>query len=283
MAYEHGQALAACRAALLSAMVVLLPCAHAADVVKIGGTGTLLGAMHVLGAAYEKTNRDANVIIVANLGSSGGIRAMLEGAIDIAVNARPLKAAETERGGQAHLLGRTPFVFAVGEDISETAITESELVEIFRGSRTRWTDGTPIRLSLRPADDSDNDAIDALSAAMKQARRAAHQRPGMFFAGSDQENADYLERIPGALGGIGLSVILSERRHLRPLRLDGAEPTPAALAAGKYRLSKPLYAVVKQGASPAARRFLAFVASARGTEVLRSAGIVPVADGAGVR
>jgi len=283
MAYERGQALAACRATLLLAMVVLLPCAHAADVVKIGGSGTALGAMRLLGDAYEKANRDANVIVVANLGGSGGIRAMLEGAIDIAVNARPLKAAEAERGGQAYLLGRTPFVFVVGEDRSETAITESELVEIFRGSRTRWADGVPVRLSLRPADDSDNDAIDALSAAMKQARQAAHQRPGMFFAGSDQENADYLEKIPGALGGIGLSVILSERRRLRPLRLDGAAPTPAALAAGKYRFYKPLYAVVKQGASPAARRFLAFVASAHGTEALRSVGIVPVADGAGVR
>ncbi|HWI15538.1 MAG TPA: substrate-binding domain-containing protein [Burkholderiales bacterium] len=283
MAYERGWALTACTAALLWLAAGVWPCAHADDVVKIGGTGTLLGPMQALGAAYEKANRDANVIVVANLGSSGGIRAMLEGAIDIAVNARPLKPAEAERGGVAHLLGRTPFVFVVGAGRSENAITESELVEIYRGSRTRWADGAPVRLSLRPSDDSDNDAIDALSAAMKQARQAAHQRPGMFFAGSDQENADYLERIPGALGGIGLSVVLSERRHLRPLRLDGAEPTAAALAAGKYRLYKPLYAVVKPGASPAARRFLAFVASARGTEVLRSVGIVPVADGAGPR
>lgn len=283
MAYKRGWALTACEAALLWAVAVVLPCAHAADVVKIAGTGTALGAMSLLGDAYEKANRDVDIMVVANLGSSGGIRAMLEGAVDIAVNARPLKATEAERGAQAHLLGRTPFVFVVAEGRSESAITESELVEIFRGSRTRWADGAPIRLSLRPSDDSDNDAIDALSAAMKQARQAAHQRPGMFFAGSDQENADYLERTPGALGGIGLSVVLSERRRLRPLRLDGTEPTTAAFAAGKYRLYKPLYAVVKQGGSPAARRFLAFVASTRGTEVLRSVGIVPVADGTGVR
>lgn len=283
MACECGRWLAVCRMALLSAVLVLAPCARAADVVKIGGTGTLIGTMHLLGDAYEKANRDVSIVIVANIGGNGGIRAMLEGAIDIAVNARPLKAAESARGGQAHLLGRTPFVFAVAEDRQETAISESELVEIFRGARARWADGAPVRLSLRPADDTDNDAIDALSAAMKQARQLAHQRPGMFYAASDQENADYIEKIPGALGGIGLSVILSERRHLRPLRLDGAEPTPAALAAGKYRLYKPLYIAVKQGVSPAAQRFLNFIDTPRGRELLRSVGIVPAADGAGVR
>jgi hypothetical protein len=84
----------------------------------------------------------------------------------------------------------------------------------------------------------------------------------MFFAGSDQENADYIERTHGAIGAIGLAVILSERRKLRPLRLDGGEPSIAALSAGKYKLSKPLYLVVRGTPTPATRRFLAFVASA---------------------
>lgn len=272
-----------CRVAILAFAAGLATAAPAGEVIKIGGTGTLLGTMRLLGDVYQKSNPDTTVVVVANLGSSGGIRALLDGAIDIAVNARVLTPHELERGATASVLGRTPFVFAVAAERAETAITEAELLEIFRGVRTRWSDGRVIRISLRPADDSDNEAIDALSPAMQQARASAHRRPGMFFAGSDQENADYLETIPGALGGIGLAVILSEHRKLRPLRLDGIEPGTASVAAGKYRLSKPLYLVLRGTPAPAARRFLSFVGSARGKEILRSVGVIPGSDAVGGR
>lgn len=268
-----------CRAALLAGVAAgLLPCAQAGEVVRIGGSGTLLGTMQILGDAYEKNHPQTKIVVVANLGSSGGMHALLDGAIDIAVNVRPLKPAESKRGASSRMLGRTPFVFAVEAGRPETSITEARLVEIFSGTRQHWDDGTPIRLSLRPADDSDNDAIDALSPAMRWARRAAHARPGMYFAGSDQENADYVERVPGAVSGIALAVILSEQRRLRPLKLEGVEPTPGALARGDYRLYKSLHLVVMPTVTPAARRFLEFVATPHAKDLLRAAGVVPAGN-----
>ena len=262
-------------AAVLLMAALLASNGVGAESVKVGGSGTLLGAMRVLGEAYEKAQPDVHISIVANLGSGGGIRALAGGALDIALNSRPLKASERKSGVEAMSLGRTPFVFVVAERRRETALTQPEVLAAFDGTRTHWSDGMPIRLSLRPADDSDNDALDAWSPAMKAARLAAHRRPGMFFALSDQQNADYLERTPGALGAVSLAVILSEGRGLRPLRLDGVAPTPAALAAGEYKLSKPLYLVVGQSPSPAARRFIDFVFSSKGRQLLERVGIVP--------
>lgn len=271
------------RAMAFACAIGLAPSGLAADVLRLGGSGTLLGPVEVLAEAYKKIHREASIVIVGNLGSSGGVRALLEGAVDIALASRALKPAEKEAGAVAHLLGVTPFVFVVGPGRPETAITEAELVDIYSGARTRWPDGRLIRLALRPPDDSDNATMDALSPAMQRARRAAHARAGMHFAASDQENADYLERTPGALGALGLAVVIAERRQLRPLQLNGVAPSAEALAQGRYPLQKTLYLVVTPAVSPAVRRFLDFVASPKGRALLRSAGVMPAAQPPGGR
>ena len=125
---------------------------------------------------------------------------------------------------------------------------------------------------LRPAGDSDSDLLKSISAAMREAGEAAEMRKGMLFGVTDQEAADLLEKTPGSLGTSTLAQILSERRRLKPLKLDGAEPSPANIANGSYPLHKSMFLVTGPASSAAARDFVDFVRSAAGREILERQG-----------
>jgi phosphate transport system substrate-binding protein len=137
---------------------------------------------------------------------------------------------------------------------------------------SQWPDGTPIRLVLRPVGDADSDLVKEISPAMRAAHTLAEQRPGMLFSVTDQETADDMEKIPGALGPSTMALLLSEKRALRALPLDGVEPDAGALASGRYPLVKTMYVVIDAKPSPVVQDFMAFIRSPAGKQILMRTG-----------
>jgi len=257
---------------VIAFLLGLTPALGLADTIKIGGTGAALGTMRVLGEAFHRIHPDANVVIVPGLGSSGGRKALFGGAVDIAVTSRAGNSVEKLEGAVAMLYGRSPFVFAASKKNLVSALTTQELVEIWNGKRTTWSDGTRLRLILRPATDSDTDVLRGISPAMEEAVKAALARPGMKIALTDDDAANDIETIPGALGTSLLSLIIGERRSLKPLLLDGIEPSVKNIAGGSYRYFKSLYVLTRAKPSGLAQQFVAFLSSARGHEILGQLG-----------
>ncbi|MBI3526047.1 MAG: substrate-binding domain-containing protein [Betaproteobacteria bacterium] len=246
--------------------------AATADEIRIGGTGAALGAMRQLAGEYSVMFPEARVVILPSLGSKGGIRAVASGAIDLAVTSFPLSEDDLRLGLTAVEYGRTPFVFAVSQASGITSISHVELAGMYAGKILQWPDGTPIRVLLRPAGDGDTRLVKALSPEIRRAYEAAENRPGVNIAATDQEAAEYLEKIPGAIGPASLSLILSEKHALRALKLDGKEPTPGNAASGIYPYSKRLFLVSGRRRSEAAVRFAAFIQSPAGRKILAANG-----------
>lgn len=239
-----------------------------AEEIRIGGTGSALATMQLLGEAYARTRPGTQINVLPSLGSGGGIKAVLAGVIQIAVTSRPLKDAELKAGAVEIEYGRTPFIFATAATNRTAGLSLQELADIYAGKTARWPDGTPIRLVLRPAGDSDSDMIKSMSAALRDALIAAEQRKGMAFAVTDQDAADMLEKVRGALGPFTLAQLLSEQRKLKALRMNNVEPGAQSIADGSYPYFKQLFMVTTAKTPAAARQFMAFVQSASGRELL---------------
>ncbi len=79
----------------------MIPVLAQAEEIKIGGTGGALATMQLLGDAYSKNHPETKIIVLPSLGSSGGIKAVLAGAIQVAVSSRPIKDSETSLGASA--------------------------------------------------------------------------------------------------------------------------------------------------------------------------------------
>jgi len=243
-----------------------------AQTIKIGGTGGALGTMGVLADAFKKSHPEAKVIVVPSLGSGGGKRALLAGAIDIAVTSKAGKDTEKLDGAVAVPLGKTPFVFATSKKNPVSALTTQDLVDIWNGKTTAWPDGSRLRLILRPESDSDTEVLKRISPALEQAVKTALSREGMKIAITDTEGADALETIQGALGTSSLALLISEKRALKTLSLNGVSPSPKTIASGAYPLFKSIYVVTSAKPSALTQKFVAFLRSPSGRETLAQLG-----------
>jgi phosphate transport system substrate-binding protein len=125
---------------------------------------------------------------------------------------------------------------------------------------------------LRPEGNKNTALVKSLSPGIANGVSAAEKRPGMQFVITDHEAADNVEKMPGAIGAISLAVILSERRPLKALVLDGVDPTPANAATKAYPLYKSLFFVTGPKRSAATERFIAFVRSPAGRKILADHG-----------
>ena len=256
---------------LLAAALLCSPLARAEEI-KIGGTGNALGTIRLLGEAFSRKHPQLKVTVLNSLGSSGAFKAVPKGAVDIGLASRAVTDAERAAGTISSEYARSLTVLAVPTKSKVTTITRQQIAEIFDGRLTVWPDGTPIRPVLRQPGDDNTRQLKSLSPEIEQALAAAEKRPGLAFAVTDQEAAEKIESITGAIGSSTLALIASEGRSLRALTLDGVEPTVDNGASGAYPLVKRFYFVTRSVQSPPVQQFIAFVGSADGQRILGKTG-----------
>jgi phosphate transport system substrate-binding protein len=241
------------------------------EIIRIGGTGCALGGIRAVAQAFEKKHPEIRIKVLPSLGSGGGIKAVLSGAIDLALSARQLTDAERSEGAYAIEYARTPFVFVTAESTADVALSLQQVAAIYRGDKQRWPDGTPIRVVLRPETDTDMLFLKGMSPDMEKAVHHALQQEGMLMASTDQDNANLLGTIRGAFGVCTLAQIQSEKRRLKLLTLEGVTPSVVNLASGAYPYSKTFFAVTLRS-SRATHRFLRYLQSPEGRAILTRTG-----------
>lgn len=251
---------------LCTAVVLCFPI-HA-ETIKIGGTGNALGTMALIANAYNKLNPNIQVTVLPSIGSSGGIKAIPNGAIDIGLSSRQLKASESNMGIQAIEYALTPTVIAVSNLSTIDDISINQLIDIYTGKLLNWPDGMLIRPILRQSGDDNTMQLKVLSPALKKAVEIADNRLGLLFAATDQETVDKIENIPGSFGVTSLALILSEKRPLRALTLDGIVATPETITSGLYPMVKHFYIILPAVIEPNIQDFIRFIKSPDGAAIL---------------
>lgn len=265
-------------------LLLVASLANAADPARmetltVGGTGSAMPLVGQFAQAYGSLEPNVKVRVVdPPLGSNGAIRAVLAGAVDLAVLGKPLTEAEKAQGCQDWELGRTPFLVVTERKLPLPGFTVEQLAAIYSGKMTTWSDGSPIRLVVRNLFESDTLILRKMSPDMDRAVDVALARPGMLVAANDLENIDLLERTPDSLGTSNLALVQAQNRKLNALPIDGKEPTLAAMRQGTYPYSKSIYLARGPKLSPVAQGFLEFILSASGKEILDRAGYVPASS-----
>lgn len=256
--------------------LLLLPFSASAAALRIAGTGNALGTMRLMGEAFTKLHPETTVIVLDSIGTSGAIRAVPKGAIEIGLSSRLPKDDEARDGMTTVEYARSPTVFAVANANAVASITLAQVADIYSGKLTTWPDGTKIRPVMRQPGDDNTRQIARLSPAIEQALAAAEKRTGLTYAATDQEAADKVQHVSGSIGVTTIALIRSEDRSLRPLALDGVEPSLENLSAGRYPMVKHFYLVLPKEPTPAAKEFLQFMRSPQGRRILEENGhLVP--------
>jgi len=260
---------------VLAACLTVFPARAEQGTLRIGGTGAALALMSHLGAGFSAQDAGLSVEVLPSLGSSGSIRALAGGAIDIAVSARALKPEEAAQGLEAIPLLQTPFVLVSSHTVAQ-AIASDRLAGLYSDPAPRWADGTPLRIILRPESDSDSAMLESSFPGMKGALAQARGRVEVPVAETDQDNIRLAGEIAGSLTAATLVQVVSEFASVTVLPVDGIAPTVESMQAGRYPYSKQLILVRRAGAGAAVDRFVEFLASPTGARLIREAGSLPL-------
>jgi phosphate transport system substrate-binding protein len=243
-----------------------------AEDLKVGGTGAINGALHQLAPAFL-ADTGITLQVVASLGTTGGNEAVADGKLGLAIAGRDLKEKEKAKGLKVAMTLRTPFGFATSRE-GPDGFKKSDIADLFWTSRPLWADGTPILITLRPVDESDNIVMAGLFPGLGDALTNLRKRRDLSLAATDQDNADAGEKLTGSLISATLTQVRTEKRSLRFVSIDGVAVSLENYRTGAYPYGKSMYLIVPATVSPQAAAFIAFLAKPASESLLREASLI---------
>lgn len=241
------------------------------------GSGTNLPIIRLLANAFKSKHPGVHITVPASIGSTSGIRAAADRAITIGLISRPLKENETKLGLDIITYAHTPLIIGVHPSVTEDSITSAELVDIYRGKKTNWANGKEIIVLTREPGDSTIEVLVKSVTGFAEAYRTSQKEKRWTTLLKDLEMNESLANTPNAIGFSDLGAIVTEKHRIKPLKINGVEPTIRNTKNGSYPFVKPLMFVFLKDSKlpPAARDFLDFVRSKEGKKILRLNGYLP--------
>lgn len=253
------------------------PPSQARQELTAGGSGVNLGVTRLLAAVFTRREPGVTIDIPGSIGTKGAIKAAADGAIAFGLVSRPLSKEELALGLKEEPYARVPIVLAAHPGVKDKGITSQELVEIFKGKRTRWKDGSEIVVLSRERWDSGFLVLSHAIPGFEEAYTESHAKKRWTMTFTDQEANQAITKTPGAIGITDLGMVSTEQLNLRVLELNGVQPSPENLQNGVYPLGRTLSFAYRVDRLPeGAKAFFDFVRSDAGRSILKSNGYIPV-------
>jgi phosphate transport system substrate-binding protein len=241
------------------------------------GSGVNLGITRLLAEAYGKKHPQITIEVPGSIGTNGAIKGTAEGAITFGLISRPLKQEELAQGLMAKPYARVPIVVAAHPGVKDEGLTFQELVEIYKGTKTRWQDGNQIIVQTREKYDSGFLVLQNKIPGFKEAYAESYQAKRWTIYYTDQEANQAIAKTPYAIGVSDLGMIKTELLKIKVLKINGIRPSPENLQSGSYPLDRELSFIYREKGLPKeAKSFLDFVRSEAGRKILKSNGYLPV-------
>lgn len=248
-----------------------------ANLLRLAGSGSNLPLTRELAEAFEATRPWQRVRVHESIGSSGGIRATLDRAIDIGLISRPLKSSEVDQGLDAFDYARVAVVFAANPSVPVRGLTRPMVLDLYSGEMAFWADGSPAVVLQREPGDSSHLAAHAVIPGFETIDQHAWDQRRFRVLFNDRAMQDALLATPGAIGLFDSGLATIQELPLAVLEFEGKRPREEAVRTGSYPLFKELAFVIStDDPDPLALEFIAFVYSGAGQKIIRESGYVPL-------
>ncbi len=253
--------------------------AEAGELKWVGCRISKLGFMESLAEAYER--QTGVTIVLEGGGATRGIRDVAAGTADMGGSCRHKILVDEERNTKLIPVGWDALVAIAHPSNPVKNISLANLKAVFEGKITNWRDlggpNAPIELVVRKG---------KVSGVGLLVRELVLRNPDYEFpAGAAREPSSdpvekRVERSPFALAFSGISS--ARKRDVAMLEVDGQAPNYENVAAGKYKLIRPLYLVVPKSPNEEVAKFMRFATGPDGQKVIEHQGTVTLSDGAGL-
>ncbi|AQS60528.1 ABC transporter substrate-binding protein [Desulforamulus ferrireducens] len=261
--------------------------------IKLGGSSTLAPVIAKCADDFTEKYKTWNkvdaqlpeepiVIFVSTGGSGFGVKAALDGTVDIGLVSREIKDEEKAQltNGKIIKIGSDALAVAVNPQNPivqvKPDLTTEEVKKIFAGEIKTWQEldanlpaRTPV-LAIRDLGGGASQVFDELVMKKTPVAKEAIQLPSMgALAGKVAENAD-------AIGYVSTGLIKQNEGKIHALNIDGVAPTNENIASGQYKIARPLLLVTKEQPDQKQQLFIDYLLSEDGLKVVEEMGFVPV-------
>ena len=278
---KHESSLCSAHGRLLGLVFgcALAGAAHAqtGERITIDGSTGVRPLVAALAKAYRERNPDATIEIGKGLGTKARLKALAEGSIDIAMASHGLVVEDIVKQGMAvQEIAKVAVVFGVNAAVPVKALADQQICDLYSRRLLHWKDvggpDLPVVPMTRPDSEVDTEIVRARVGCLKQLQMPE----GVQTMSKSGDMARALAGTAGAVGMTTMTVVAQNQSKIRPIWLNGVEPSPANVRSGAYALTRDSYLVTKAAPAPAVARFLEFVGGSEGKRVISANGAVPL-------
>ena len=238
----------------------------------VGGSGSNLPIIRVLARAFMERHPGIRVEIPESLGSTGGIKSVNEGLIDIGLTAREFLPEERGLGLKYIPYARVLLTFAVNNNVNIDNLTEEQLLGIYTAKITNWkaVGGPDHEIVVLTRELSDSSRL-VWNNCLKGFENAGNL-PEAVLLRTDQAMNEAITSIPYSIGWTDLGAVTLEYPGTSMLKINGVSPRYETVLNGEYPYIKELAFVTKGKPAGDALKFIEFVRGWEGTQILMDNG-----------
>ncbi|NPV08272.1 MAG: phosphate ABC transporter substrate-binding protein [Anaerolineae bacterium] len=241
--------------------------------IVLAGSTSVQPFAELLAEEYAREHPSEPVINIQGGGSTAGIEAALSGTAEIGMSSRALREAELAEGLSYQPIAYDAIAVVVHQDNPISSLTSEQVRQIFSGEITTWSQlggpERPITLITREEGSGTRGAFEEL---LMQDSRISDRALRQDSNGAVRVivNSD-----PAAIGYMSLGIVGT---FVKPVALDGVQPTTRAAIEGEYALVRPFLFVWRGELSPPARKFVDYCLSPPAQGILSGEGLIPVEE-----
>lgn len=250
---------------------------QAGNRIVIDGSTGVTPLVAALAKAYRERNPDVTIEIGKGMGTKARIKALAEGGIDIAMASHGLVVPDLVRQGMTvQEIAKVAVVFGVNDAVPVKTLGDRQICDLYSRRLVHWKDvggpDLPVVPMTRPDSEVDAEVVRAKVGCLTNLKMPE----GVQTMSKSGDMARALAGTTGALGMTTMTVVEQSRSRIRPIWLNGVEPSPANVRSGAYPLTRDSFLVTKADPAPAVARFLEFVRGSEGKRVISANGAVPL-------
>ncbi len=242
-----------------------------AGAVKISGGTAHIPVMKAAADAVMRANSKIQISIAGG-GSGVGIKQVGEGLVDIGNSGRKPTDEEVQKFGLVlHQWAIDGVAVVVHPQNPVKALTAEQLKGIYAGRLVNWKalggPDKPINIYTR------DEASGTREVFWEKALAKGEISPKALFAASNGAMKTAVAQDPYAIGYVSVGHIDA---GVAPVALDGVAPTLETVKGGTYKVARGLYSNTKGAPQGLTRKFIDFIFSAQGREMIVKQGFIPV-------
>jgi len=239
------------------------------ETLKISGSTSVDKVATALIEGFSEKNPDIKVDLQAG-GSSTGINNMLDGISDIGNSSRNLKQEEIDKGAVGNVIALDAITLIANSSVNVTNLKQQQVADIYTGKITNWKDvgGNDLAIVIigREASSGTRGAFEEIIGIENQAKYA-QELPETGTVKSIVSTTD------GAIGYISLE---SVDETVKTISFDSIKATLDTIRDNSYTLAREFLMTTKTETSDTVKKFLDFVYSEEGTNIIEQVGLVSV-------